>query len=468
MRGRTQAAALAVFFVTAAASSAAGGGQTGGGPQPGKQPYAPHLATLGFGTLGPPATGYNSEIDIDAARKFAYVGSIDFNPGGDGSVKAVDLSNPASPAMTDAEAPLCGSGCWGTWDVTVAGNVLAASEQGDPSSNPGVTLMDITNPANPVAVSHIGNAEINSPFGSHTNYLWRDPVTARTWLFVNGLDFQSIAVFDVTNPATPAKVADYTSIGGPLGYVHDSFVQENAGRVLSYQVGLIGFEILDITRLVRGGGSGPLTNADVVGFNYYTGSAFFPDVSFPAAPAVTRPNFAHYAEPTRDGRVTWVGDEAGCGEPAIARSFDTTALPLPPAKKALPELGVIIENPDAPMCSGFLNSLGSNAEPNFHSQFNEYRWTGHNFRIWGNSLLVRGDYGRGVEVYDISNPASAGWVARSHDLNRMVGDANKAAPGRDKTLENYPFIWQATFDGDRIYASDINQGIYVLDLIEGG
>jgi hypothetical protein len=460
MIARVLAAAAAAAALAIVPAATADGGQTGGGPQPANQPYAPHLPTLGYDTLGPPATGYNSEIDIDAARKFAYVGSITFGPG-DGAVKAVDVSNPADPTLTDAEAPLCGAGCFGTWDVTVAGNILAASEQGEPASNPGVTLMDITNPANPVAISHIGSAEINSPFGSHTNYLWRDPASGRTWLFVSGLDLQSIAVFDVTNPAAPSKVADYTSIGGPVGYVHDSFVQENGGRVLSYQVGLIGFEILDITRVVRGGQIGPLTNADVVGFNYYTGTAFFPAVAFPAAPPVTRPMFAHYAEPTRSGRVTWVGDEAGCGEPAIVHSFDTTGLPLPPAKKPLRELGVIIENPDSGMCSGLING------DSFHSQLNEFRWKGHNFRIWRDELLIRGDYGRGVDVYDISNPANAGWVAKSRGLNQMVGDANVAAPSRDKSLENYPFVWRATYDGDRIYASDINQGIYVLDLVEG-
>lgn len=38
-----------------------------------------------------------------------------------------------------------------------------------------------------------------------------------------------------------------------------------------------------------------------------------------------------------------------------------------------------------------------------------------------------------------------------------------------KELENNPaFIWGAIYDGDLIYASDINQGIYVLDLQERG
>ena len=56
-------------------------------------------------------------------------------------------------------------------------------------------------------------------------------------------------------------------------------------------------------------------------------------------------------------------------------------------------------------------------------------------------------------------------MARSRGLNHLVGQENKAQPGRDKFLENYPFFWQAVYDGDFIYASNVNQGLFVLDLI---
>lgn len=416
--------------------------------------YDPHLVTLGFDTLGPPGTAFNSEIVIDAGRKFAYVGSVDFNifaglPPVDISVKAVDVSDPAHPVMTDAE-PAVGDN--GPFDVKIAGNVLAASTQDFTTlSNPGVTLMDISNPADPVLKSHLGSADLSSPSGSHNSFLWQDPQTGKIWLFATGLDLTSLKIYDVTNPAAPVFNAEYNN-GAP--YVHDNFVQENGGRVLEYQAGSIGVEILDVTRIVRGGQTGMLTFAgDVVAYNHYT--------SDPAdAATVTRPGFAHYIEPTESGDVTWVGDEAGCGKPAIIHSFDATNLPAPgAAPKFLTELGTIIDNPDSVMCNGLIHA------GNFNAQSQEYRWTGHNFDIWGNGLLIRGDYGRGVSVHDITDPAAAVRVATSRGLNQLVGDENQAQPGREKFLESYPFFWQAVYDGDLIYGSDINQGIFVLDLV---
>lgn len=404
--------------------------------------YKPHLNTVGFDTLGEPSSGLNSEIAVDMDRDFAYVGALF----GDNTVKAVDVSDPANPTMT-AAVPVQGD----PFDVKIAGNILAASTQGSPAQSPGIALMDISDPANPVVASHLGPTDINSPDGSHNSYLWADPTTGKTWLFATGLDDTTLMLFDVTNPSSPAFVAEYNN-GAP--FVHDNFVQENNGRVLEYQAGSIGVEILDVTRIVRGGEAGPLTGDDVVAYNHYTSDEA-------DATTVTRPGFAHYIEPTANGSVTWVGDEAGCGEPGIVRSFDSSGLPAPgDAPKFLDELGTIIENPDASMCNGLFNG-----HFNFNAQTQEYRWTGHNFDIWGNGLLIRGDYGRGVDVYDISDPANADRVAKSRGLNDGTGDENKADPGRDKSLENPTFVWQAIYDGDLIYASDINQGIYVLDLI---
>ncbi len=423
--------------------------------------FKPHLVTLGFDSLGEPGNGLNSEIVIDIDEKFAYVGSITFDPTEpDRAVKAVDISDPTNPTMTDA---VMVQGDFGPFDVKIAGDILAASSQGPPPSFPGITLMDISARDHPMPVSIIcapGCASafglptfdlLLSPDGSHNSFLWADPLTDKTWLFATGLDLISLQIFDVTVPSAPALVAWYHN-GLEFPFVHDNFVQENDGRVLEYQAGVMGVEILDVTNVVRGGFTGPLSfAADVVGWNHYT--------SDPAdAATVTRPGFAHYIEPTPSGQVTWVGDEAGCGRPpAIVRSLDSSNLPMAPAKKFLPELGTIIQNPD-PMsqCAG--------RSP--HAQTNVYRFTGHNFDVWSDDLLIRGDYGRGVNVYDISDPTAAVRVAKSQGLNQLVGEENKADPGREKTLDNYPWIWQAVYDGDLIYASNIPSGIFVLDLVE--
>jgi hypothetical protein len=284
----------------------------------------------------------------------------------------------------------------------------------------------------------------DAPDGSHNSFLWADPLTEKTWLFGCGLDGTSLMLFDVTDPANPAFVAEYYN-GAP--FVHDCFTQTTDGRVLHYQAGSIGAEILYVTRIVRGGQPGPITAGDVVALNHYTSDSA-------DAETVTRPGFAHYVEPTASGDVTWVGDEAGCGEPGTVRAFDSSDWPPAGASaKFLAELGTIIEQPDASMCNG-----------SGQSQLQLYRWTGHNFDLWGDGLLVRGDYGRGVNVYDVSDPTAPVRVAQSRALNLGVGEENKARPGR-VGLEHYPFIWGAVYDGDLIYTSDIAQGLYVLDLI---
>jgi len=397
--------------------------------------YRPHLEIVGFDTLGEPATGANSEVVVDFEADFAYVGALF----GDNTVKAVDVSNPEDPVMT-AAVPTQGD----PFDVKIAGDILAASTQGPPSANPGITMMDISDRSNPVPVAHLDGGDINSPDGSHNSYLWYDPATHMTWLFATGLDETTLMMFDVTDPGNPVFVAEYAQEGF---YVHDNFVQETDGRVLEYLAGTAGVEILDVTRIVRGGESGPLDVGDVVAYNHYTSDAA-------DAETVTRPGFAHYIEPTWSGDVTWVGDEAGCGEPGIVRSFGTANLPEPGADPLfLEEMGVIIEHPDASMCNGAPNS-----------QLQLYRWTGHNFDIWDEDLMIRGDYGRGVTVYDISDPTDPYRVAKSRGMNLGVGDENSNEGGRD-ILEHYPFVWGAVYDGDLIYASDIAQGLYVLDLI---
>lgn len=422
----------------------------------GPSQWKSHLDLVGFNTLGEPSNGLNDEVAVDLDRDFAYVGSLNFDPTEDDLyVKAIDVSDPANPVVTDQQATLDGTttaqGNFGPFDVKVAGNVLAASSQGIPSANPGITLMDISNPADPVPVAHLNGAAIKSPDGSHNSFLWADPATSKTWLFACGLDDTSLMLFDVTTPATPIFTAEYNN-GAP--FVHDCFTQENDDRVLHFQAGSIGVEILDVTRVVRGGQPGPFTSADVVALNHYT--------SDPAdAATVTRPGFAHYIEPNASSTVTWVGDEAGCGEPAIVRSLDSSNLPAPGnTPKFLTEFGTIIANPDAIQCSGAIHG-----GPNNNSQLQDYRWTGHNFDIWGDGLLVRGNYGKGVDVWDITDPSAPSLVAKARGLNRGTGEENQVDPGRAKELDNPTFIWGAIYDGDLIYASDINQGLYVLDLV---
>ena len=434
----------------------------------GKPVYRPHLVNLGFTTLGAPATGVNAEITFNPDSGFAYVGAIE-----EFTVKAVDVSDPTNPTLT-AEASVLG-GLAGPFDVKVAGEILAASTQGPPFAGPlpelpGVTLFDVSDPADPVPVSHLAGADFFGlgPFGSHNSFLWEGG--GKTWLFVAGLDFISMVIFDVTNPAVPVRVAHYDNgyvdFIGEFPFVHDLFVQENGGRVRVYHSGIQGVEILDVTDALSGTcpAECELTFADnVVGYNHYTGLLFGSDTAM-ESPPVTRPGFSHYIEPTGSGDVIWVADEEPCGPPGIVHAFDTSQLGSPGSPTQLEEIGTIVENPDSATCNNVKNVPDARAgHAGSLGNFHAFENTGHNFDVWGDDLLVRADYSKGVNVYDISDPTDVSRVAQARGLSDGVGAFKSAGGGGGLS---FPLIWGVVYDGDLIYASDIAQGMFVLDLVE--
>jgi hypothetical protein len=80
--------------------------------------------------------------------------------------------------------------------------------------------------------------------------------------------------------------------------------------------------------------------------------------------------------------------------------------------------------------------------------------------------MVRADYSRGVNVYDISDPTDVSRVAQARGLNDGVGAYKSAGGGGGDESISFPLIWGVVYDGDLIYASDIAQGMFVLDLVE--
>ncbi len=63
-----------------------------------------------------------------------------------------------------------------------------------------------------------------------------------------------------------------------------------------------------------------------------------------------------------------------------------------------------------------------------------------------------------------SPPCFLNKAAKIRGMYQGTGQENQADPGRSNSPEHPTFIWGAEYDGDLIYASDINQGLYILDL----
>jgi hypothetical protein len=136
--------------------------------------FKPHLEIVGYDPIGEPGDGQNAELALDADEGFAYVGGLF----GDNTVKAVDVSIPTNPTLTDVEA-VNGS----PFDVKIARHVLAAGLQ-IITANDGVVLMNISDRADPIFASTLSTTDIKGGGGSHNVNLWADDLTGEIWLFV--------------------------------------------------------------------------------------------------------------------------------------------------------------------------------------------------------------------------------------------------------------------------------------------
>ncbi|MDY0151126.1 MAG: T9SS type A sorting domain-containing protein [Candidatus Cloacimonas sp.] len=160
------------------------------------------------------------------------------------SISIWDLANPLTPQLLGAYAFL-----ESVLDVQVAGNYAYVAHWGDYPSNLNISILDISNPANPVFVSTTsgggdrllycnGYLYAKMPYSDHFEVLdvsnpllpfWGNPViipemVAETdWLIdsgilylrceeiqIEGRNFYPLARYDLSNPAVPDELAPFT------------------------------------------------------------------------------------------------------------------------------------------------------------------------------------------------------------------------------------------------------------------
>lgn len=140
------------------------------------------------------------------------------------ALSVFDVSNPANPvlvgqALDDSVQP--GSAFtklkW-PYQMTLSGSLLYIASRGDNA----VTILNVANPANPQLVAEIVDATVNplSPFTGLRNANWVD--VAGNVLYVAAGAFNSslgsLTLIDVSNPANPIKLAE----------LNDDVVQTNS------------------------------------------------------------------------------------------------------------------------------------------------------------------------------------------------------------------------------------------------
>lgn len=228
---------------------------------------------------------YRGEVKTSGgARAVAGVGDVVVVGGGmrEGVVTLVDLSDPREPRVLSEIA-----GLGEVSDVDLSGGLLAVAQDTilNPDETASVELYDATDLENPTLVGTISAAED----AAHTLNLAGDS------LFIASTQRGAVAVYDVSNPGTPLRLAAITP--PPPAAVHDQTV---VGTTLytAYGSGVAAFDVTAPAAAVLLG----------------------------ATLATWENPFLHNVWPTADGTVLAVSEEAVGGSLHVYAVSDSGAI----------------------------------------------------------------------------------------------------------------------------------------------
>lgn len=311
--------------------------------------------------------GYTDE----AGNEYAIVGLMD-------GVSVVDISDPANPVEVQYFP-----GMNSVWrDIKVWGDFAYVTTE----ANQGLEIIDLTPlPASTTLTSSVYTGPSGNQWQSAHNIYVDNGVA---YIFGANRGNGGVIMLDVnTTPGTPIEIGEFDE-----WYCHDGFVRNDTGYFSHINDGF--FSIVDLN------GFGTLGLTDVIGS------------------LTTSSVFTHNCWTSDDGQTLFTTDEK---ENGFIDSYD-------------------ISDPTNPiLIDQIQSSPGNNIIP-------------HNAHVKGD-LLITSYYTDGVVVHDISDPANMVEVANFDTSPAFSGNTFNGCWGV------YPF-----FSSNNLIASDIENGLYVLSI----
>ncbi len=346
--------------------------------------------------------GYPGGADLDFDGRHIYAGQLGYEGGG---VHIFDVS-----ARRPRNAGFIDCGGYQNDVAVIRRGVVAvgfhASKCGDARLPSGLRLVDTADPRLPTLLGAVG-----FPGGAHT--ITKFPGRPLVYASPGGAAFAEQSPTERDPEGATQYIIDVSDLSNPK-IVH------------SFQPNALGCH--DVSFFVRG--NRPL------GFCAGSNETIIWDVSKPQAPSVISrivngAFFHHSVRASPDGKILVIGDEAYVAHECSARG-PTGALWLYDISKTnSPQLRGFIGPPRGDRAAA-ASDLGA--------------WcTAHNYNfIPGTRTLVTSWYSGGTSVIDLTNPSVPTEVAFFRPVNA--------------------FTWSSYWFDGRIYASDVNRGLDVIEL----
>ncbi|HKW10756.1 MAG TPA: Ig-like domain-containing protein [Gemmatimonadaceae bacterium] len=360
---------------------------------------------------------FTSEVWLHPNGKVAYLGTA---LGGD-RVYAIDVSNPAAPAIVDSI--VVNARTVNDVMTTPDGNYMVITREGADNRKNGIVIADTHDPLHPKPLSEFTDGVTS---GVHSAFIHQQEKYG-THVYLTNDGTGELDIVDITDPAHPKGVGKWRPKQTPAGVMlHDIDVQNGLVYASWWNDGLV---ILDVGNGIKGGR--PDKPVLVSQFKYNLDS-LYKDVALEGGPGFIRGTHTAW----RHGRYVFIADEV-FGNSAAQALFQGQV------SRAHGRLQVVdVSDIEHPKSVAWY-------EPEFGGV--------HNVWVAGDTLYL-GAYNAGFHAFDISGELRGDLRAQGREI------ANLYTGAPDGKNPNAAMAWGTVVKNDLAYVNDVNSGLWIVRL----
>lgn len=335
-------------------------------------------------------------------------------------IYALDISNPASPTITDSVT--LDARTINDVMTTADGRWAVATREGASSRRNGIVVLNLEDPAHPRQVAEFTETVSG---GVHSAYVYTQPRHG-THVYLTDDATGSMRVIDLNDPMHPREIARWETRQSSAGRtLHDIDVRDGLAYLSYWNDGLV---VLDVGNGVKGGSP---ANPQLVSQHKYDLDDLYRNVEAEGGAGFIRGT--HTAWRTRN--YVFVGDEVFSSRP----------------------MGVIMPGLGLGKANGRLHviDVSDMDHPREVAWFEPTDGGIHNVWVAGDTLYA-GDYQGGLRVLDISGELRGDLLTQDREIAHVhTGDARGLVP-------NAAMTWGAFYHNGMVWVNDIFSGLWSI------
>ncbi|HEU4681541.1 MAG TPA: Ig-like domain-containing protein [Gemmatimonadales bacterium] len=329
---------------------------------------------------------------------------------------AIDLSNPATPRITDSV--IVDARAINDVMTTEDGKYGVLTRENASTRKNGIVILSFEDPAHPKPIAEFTETVTG---GVHSTFVYRG------YVYLTDDATGSLRVIDIRDPYKPRQVARWQTRPDEAGNVlHDVDVKDGLAYLSYWNQGLV---ILDVGNGIKGGSP---ENPQLVSQYKYDLNSLYRDVEAVGGPGFIRGTHTAW----RAGKYVFVGDEVFSARPRGTEGGGVIGL-----GRAYGRLHVI--------------DVSDIHQPKEVAYYEPKDGGSHNVWVAGDTLYL-GDYQGGLRILDISGDLRGDLQRQGREIAHVVtGDAAGVVP-------NASNAWGAIYRDGLIYVPDINSGLWIV------